>query len=222
MVPPGETTTPTVLCAAPAGVRPKMAAGEEGEQAAEPAAVVEPEAAVEEPRSFKDLVRPSLSRFCPRCSLPRPEEHPPAPSPRIRPRGSSSHSAGCPAVPHAAPPGLPRRGAAPRCGPLRAAGGPRPGRAARARWGRHVRRRRCAGPRARCCARAGGPGSSGLCSGEVGLAAPVGAPRPAACVFSYVNLLRHYPFAMLMGCSQRGGRGSCMRVESCLRKLGKK
>lgn len=101
-----------------------MAAGEENGQTAEPEAAVEPEAAGEESRSFKDLVRPAWSWFYPRCSLPRPEEHHSA-HPHTRPGvGRTSHSAVCRAVPHAAPPCLYPRGAALGCdpGPVGAAG----------------------------------------------------------------------------------------------------
>lgn len=81
-----------------------MAAGGEEGRAAEPEPAAEPEVAAEEPRSFKDLVSPGWSRFCPCCSLRRPAY--PA-------GGSSSHSPVWQAV--------------------QAAGGPRPGGAAGAR-----------------------------------------------------------------------------------------
>lgn len=150
-----------------------MAAGGEEGRAAEP----EPEAAAEEPRSFKDLVSPGWSRFCPCCSLRRPAY--PA-------EGSSSHSPVWQAV--------------------QAAGGPRPGGAAGARRGgcRRVGRRRRVDPRAWCRARAGGLRSSGLCSGEVGLAALLCAAQPAACIFSCVKLPRCFPFSVLVGYPQRG------------------
>lgn len=85
------------------GGRCRMAAEEENGQAAEP------EAAAEEPRSFKDLVRPGWSRCCPRFCLS---------CRHIRPGvGRSSHSAVCRAGPHAGPPCLSPRGAALGCGP---------------------------------------------------------------------------------------------------------
>lgn len=88
--------------------RCKMAAGGEEGRAAEPEPepAAEPEVAAEEPRSFKDLVSPGWSRFCPCCSLRRPAY--PA-------GGSSSHSPVWQAV--------------------QAAGGPRPGGAAGSRGG---------------------------------------------------------------------------------------
>lgn len=157
--------------------RCKMAAGGEEGRAAEPEPepAAEPEVAAEEPRSFKDLVSPGWSRFCPCCSLRRPAY--PA-------GGSSSHSPVWQAV--------------------QAAGGPRPGGAAGSRGGGGGRLMGRLDPWASCRAWAGGLGSSGLCSGEVGLAALLCAAQLAGCIFSCVNLPRCFPVSVLVGYPQRG------------------
>lgn len=93
--------------------RAKMAAGEEEGSVVEPEQEQEP--AVEEPRSFKDLVRLGQSRFCPRCSLPCPADQAGGAPRQPRARGADTCGAPRAAVPGpgrscghsgAAPPGL--------------------------------------------------------------------------------------------------------------------
>lgn len=188
-----------------------MAAGGEEGQAAEPEAVAEPE--VEEPRSFKDLVRPGWRHFIPRCSFPRPEEHPPVPASHIRPGGGAAPRTGpCPT--------LSRRGGAPGCGSPRAVGGLRPGGAAGARG------------EADTCAAGASIGGRDVVPGLEVWGVRASAPVMLALLLRSVLLGRLPVFSVVLTCpgvflfpcawDTSRGKESSLRVESSLCKLGKK